>query len=63
MVHIRNSVLSEDGITVDPGKLLPVGRLGGTTFARIREAFNISRASWKIARSEYYKYLRETGRD
>jgi len=59
MVHIRNSVLTEDGLTVAPGKLRPIGRLGGTGFARIGEGFNIPRASWRHMRGEYFKYLRD----
>ncbi|KAL4250010.1 hypothetical protein ABKN59_005932 [Abortiporus biennis] len=34
-------------ILVDPGKLRPVARLGGSTFARLGEGFNLSRPSWK----------------
>ncbi|KAF9012400.1 hypothetical protein BDQ17DRAFT_1271484, partial [Cyathus striatus] len=46
-VHIRESVLNEDGITVDPAKLRPIARLGGTTYSRVLEGFDLPRVSWK----------------
>jgi len=46
-VHVRESVLSEDGKTVDPGKLQCVSRLGGTTYARLLEGFDVPRITWK----------------
>lgn len=47
LIHIHKAVLTEDGNTVDPSKLRPVARLGGTTFARLGDGFDISRPSWK----------------
>ena len=46
-VHVRESVLSEDGITVDPGKLQCVSRLGGSTYTRLLEGFDLPRITWK----------------
>ena len=46
-VHVRESVLSEDGKTVDPGKLQCVSRLGGTTYARLLEGFDVPGITWK----------------
>ena len=46
-IHVRNAVLTEDGQTVDPAKLRPVARLGGSTFARLGEGFDLERPSWK----------------
>ena len=46
MIHVRNSVLNEKGI-VDPGKLRPVARLGGLTYGRIGDSFELPRMSWK----------------
>ncbi|KAJ3557402.1 hypothetical protein NM688_g1487 [Phlebia brevispora] len=46
-IHVRNVVLSEDEATVDPAKLRPVARLGGSTFARLGEGFDLERPSWK----------------
>jgi len=48
-VHVRESVLDEDGKTVDPAKLQCVSRLGGTTYARLLEGFDIPRISWKVS--------------
>lgn len=45
-IHVRNDVLDERG-NVDPGKLKPVARLGGTRYARINEGYNIKRHNWR----------------
>ncbi|EIN11791.1 flavo protein oxygenase [Punctularia strigosozonata HHB-11173 SS5] len=45
-VHARNAVLNDDG-TIDPVKFRAVSRLGGTTYARIGEGFDLPRPSWK----------------
>ncbi|CAA7259128.1 unnamed protein product [Cyclocybe aegerita] len=52
-IHVRDSVLNEDGMTVDPAKLRPISRLGGTTYARLLQGFDIPRISWKVIRDEY----------
>lgn len=52
-VHVRDSVLSEDGDAVDPGKLRPVARLGGNSYARLVEGFDLPRLSWKATRNNY----------
>ncbi|KAJ3516423.1 hypothetical protein NLJ89_g1126 [Agrocybe chaxingu] len=52
-IHVRDSVLNEDGMTVDPAKLRPISRLGGTTYARLLQGFDIPRISWKAIRDEY----------
>jgi flavin reductase (DIM6/NTAB) family NADH-FMN oxidoreductase RutF len=52
-VHIREDVLSEDGTTVDPSKLRPIGRLGGVTYSRLLEGFDISLVSWEGIRKDY----------
>lgn len=52
-VHVRESVLADDGISVDPAKLRPVARLGGTTYARQLEGFDLPRVSWKSIKEEY----------
>ena len=49
-IHVRNSVLAEDGQTVDAAKLRPVARLGGTTYVRLGEGFDLDRPSWKALR-------------
>ena len=47
-IHVRNAVLAEDGQTIDPTKLRPVARLGGSTFVRFGEVFDLERPSWKV---------------
>ncbi|KII92109.1 hypothetical protein PLICRDRAFT_103672 [Plicaturopsis crispa FD-325 SS-3] len=46
-VHVRGAVMNMDDGTVDPQKLRAVSRLGGMTYARIGEGFDLPRASWK----------------
>uniref|UniRef100_A0A8H7Y5K9 Flavin reductase like domain-containing protein n=1 Tax=Psilocybe cubensis TaxID=181762 RepID=A0A8H7Y5K9_PSICU len=57
-LHVREAVLCEDGITVDPAKLRPVARLGGTTYGRLLEGFDLPRPSWRELRDEYPKLPR-----
>ncbi|KAL5484790.1 hypothetical protein ACEPAI_7432 [Sanghuangporus weigelae] len=45
--HIRHSVLSSDGLSVDTAAFRPVSRLGGTSYARIGEGFDLDRPSWR----------------
>ncbi|KAF8161166.1 hypothetical protein B0H34DRAFT_840101 [Crassisporium funariophilum] len=52
-IHVRESVLSDDGTTVDPAKLRPVARLGGTTYARLLEGFDLPRLSWRAIKDDY----------
>ena len=54
-IHIHKAVLAEDGNTVDPSKLRPVARLGGATFARLGEGFDLSRLSWKSSKEQIEK--------
>lgn len=49
--HVRESVLTQSG-TVDPAKVRAVSRLGGTTYARVGEGFELSRPTWKSIRDE-----------
>ena len=52
-IHVREAVLNEDGMTIDPAKLRPIARLGGTTYGRLLEGFDLSRISWKSIRDLY----------
>ncbi|KAJ3476045.1 hypothetical protein NLI96_g11432 [Meripilus lineatus] len=54
-IHIHKAVLAEDGNTVDPSKLRPVARLGGATFARLGEGFDLSRLTWKSSKEQIEK--------
>lgn len=42
LIHVDDAVLGEDA-TVDPRKLRPLGRLGGTLYAPLREVVSIPR--------------------
>ena len=53
VIHIRNAVLTGDGVgTVDPAKLRAVSRLGGTMYARVGEGFEIARPPWQQVKEE-----------
>ncbi|KAG6827646.1 hypothetical protein H0H92_011012 [Tricholoma furcatifolium] len=45
-IHVRKYVLDEHG-NVDPGKLKPVGRMGGTLYCKVNEGYNLFRPTWK----------------
>ena len=45
-VHVRNSVLQPDGLRADPAKLRPISRIGGPTYARLGEGFNLHKPEW-----------------
>ncbi|KAG7098654.1 hypothetical protein E1B28_000570 [Marasmius oreades] len=51
-IHVRESVLSPDGLQVDPALLRPVARLGGTSYSRLTHGFGIPRISWKKTSDE-----------
>ncbi|KAF9244929.1 hypothetical protein BU15DRAFT_41526, partial [Melanogaster broomeanus] len=50
-VHVRESVLADNG-TIDPVRLRAVSRLGGTTYARIGEGFDLGRPNWEQIKDE-----------
>ncbi|KIL66277.1 hypothetical protein M378DRAFT_75336 [Amanita muscaria Koide BX008] len=52
-VHVRRSVMHEDGKTIDARKLRPVSRLGGSTYGRVVEGFDLPRVGWKAVREQY----------
>ncbi|TFK74595.1 hypothetical protein BDN72DRAFT_759620 [Pluteus cervinus] len=56
-LHVRNSVLSEDGHSIDPAKLRPISRLGGTKYGRLLEGFSLPRVSWKASKEAYEALL------
>lgn len=58
--HVHESVLDAEGSAVDVGKLRPISRLGGTTYARLLEGFDLERTSWKAARPAYETILGST---
>ncbi|KAI0315139.1 hypothetical protein OF83DRAFT_1133414 [Amylostereum chailletii] len=52
VAHVRNAVLQADGLQLDPAKLRVISRLGGSTYARVGEGFDIARPSWKEVKKE-----------
>ncbi|KAF8178441.1 hypothetical protein BJ912DRAFT_1130556 [Pholiota molesta] len=46
-IHVRNDIIEPTRGVVDPGKLKPVGRLGGILYTKVSEGFNLPRPSWK----------------
>ncbi|KAJ7497374.1 hypothetical protein FB451DRAFT_1386627 [Mycena latifolia] len=56
--HIHESVLADDGASVDPRALRPIARLGGTTYSRVLEGFDVERTSWKNVKDTYDNILR-----
>jgi hypothetical protein len=52
-MHVRESFLRADGLTVDVSKLRPVARLGGKGYARVVEGFELGRESWKEVKGAY----------
>jgi hypothetical protein len=55
--------MHEDGGTVDPGKLRPMSRLGGSTYGRVIEGFDVPRVVWGEAKEEYKRLVSKSRRD
>lgn len=66
LVHVRNDVLIHPGDhpnpsagsvprewTIDPAKLRAVSRMGGITYGRIGEAFEVPRPVWAQVKESY----------
>ncbi|KAF8558049.1 hypothetical protein OG21DRAFT_1406083 [Imleria badia] len=51
-IHVRRSVLGEDG-TIDPARLRAVSRIGGSTYARIGQGFDLRRPNWSGVKEGY----------
>lgn len=45
--HVRSSALKPGTVEVDPSKLRPLARMGGNTYTRVVEGFDLPRVSWK----------------
>ncbi|THV02332.1 hypothetical protein K435DRAFT_749328 [Dendrothele bispora CBS 962.96] len=54
-VHVRESVLTADRTQVNPAHLNPVARLGGLTYAKLGDGFDLARPSWKTIRETVEK--------
>lgn len=56
-IHVRRSVLGEDE-TIDPARLRAVSRMGGSTYARIGQGFDLRRPNWSGVKEGYRKRRR-----
>ncbi|TFK37153.1 hypothetical protein BDQ12DRAFT_205451 [Crucibulum laeve] len=45
-IHVRNDVLNGRGVA-DPGRLKPVARIGGISYAKISEGYQLGRELWE----------------
>ncbi|KAK0461177.1 uncharacterized protein EV420DRAFT_1477994 [Desarmillaria tabescens] len=55
--HAMESVLDSDGTRVDPDKLQVVARMGGETYSKVVEGFDIARPKWKDLNAVYLDLL------
>lgn len=57
--HIREDLFGPTG-AIDPGRLLPISRLGGISYGRVTEAFEAPRLSWDdVKDDEHIKRIQE----
>ncbi|EDR09033.1 uncharacterized protein LACBIDRAFT_249237 [Laccaria bicolor S238N-H82] len=52
-VHVCESILVDDGTSIDPSKLRPIARLGGRAYGRLLEGFNLPSVVWKSVHEDY----------
>lgn len=45
--HINEEIVDKESLLIDTGKLKPVSRLGGITYARTTDAYELPRPVWK----------------
>lgn len=55
--HALESVLDSDGASVDPDKLQVVARMGGDTYSKLVEGFDVARPKWKDLHAVYFELL------
>ncbi|KAK9893447.1 hypothetical protein P389DRAFT_175512 [Cystobasidium minutum MCA 4210] len=56
--HVRKDILGPTG-AIDTGKLLPVSRLGGISYGRVTDVFEIPRPTWAEYSAQYPEHARE----
>lgn len=57
---VREDVTNEQGTIIDPAKLKPVSRLGGISYGRTTDGFDLQRPDWdKVARKEWDRLTKE----
>jgi len=54
---MRNDVLDPERGVVDPNKLKPIGRMGGTLYTKVSEGYVIPRRFWKEKGEEIQKFI------
>ncbi|EPT04471.1 hypothetical protein FOMPIDRAFT_38483 [Fomitopsis schrenkii] len=63
MMHVRNAVLSPDGVNVDPAKARAVSRLGMFTYARVGDGIDIPIPMWAQVGEEVTKVLEDKSKN
>ncbi|KAF9003301.1 hypothetical protein BDQ17DRAFT_1425270 [Cyathus striatus] len=58
-VHVRNDVLHSEKGVVDPARMKPVSRMGGVTYARSLQGFDLSRSRWEDIKDDVENALEE----
>lgn len=61
-MHVRESALAENGLEVDPAKLKPVARLGGSAYAKLTDTFDVPRPAWKAAKETVEELMQQHSR-
>lgn len=59
-IHMRNDVIDPERGVADPGKLKPIARMGGLTYAKVSEGFVLPRKSWKDVGGDIREKLGDT---
>jgi len=63
MMHVRNAVLSPDGVNVDPAKLRAMSRLGMFSYARVGDGIDIPIPMWADKGEEVSKVVEEKSKN
>jgi len=56
-IHIRNDVVEPVRGVVDARKLKPIARMGGVTYAKVSEGFDLPRKQWKDVKDDVQEKL------
>ena len=58
-IHVRNDMMNDRG-TVDPGKLMPIGRMGDILYGSLGGGYRITRPAWKSEGEVILDFLKST---
>jgi len=61
-IHVRKDMLNERG-TLDPGKLMPIGRMGDILYASLGGGYRIPRPAWQEEGETIQRYLKTQEND